>query len=518
MKKLRNISYLLIFILFVNFFSARVYASNLYNPTIEKEQGFIDKQAINDLVMQIMETAEVPGVSISIVNDEQSIYMNYGYADIENKLITESDTYYELGSMSKAFTALGIFLLEEEGLLSLDDLISDYLPWFQVYYKGEHKDRYFDNKVELTLRNLLYHTSGIPYKTIGQMPVGTSDDMLENTVKKLNKIKLDFYPGEYFQYTSFNYDILGLIIQVVTKISYEEFIKEEILIPLGLNYTFLFREEAQKNGLMASGYKISFFKARIYEAPNYRGNTPAGYIISNIYDMERWIRIQMGQIEVPEYLQRAIQRTHIADNSIQRQGDDKYAGGWSIHRNGMIIQHGGSNPNYSSMIIIYPEKKIGLCILMNLNSSASNYLANNIMNIIEGNEITRYIDDSYQRYDMILSYLFILFLLNLFIIIIFYFILFIEVKQKKRNFMKLRKEKKIIISVVILLLFILGILIYNIPTIVLQGLSWNAVCVWASPMIMVGCFTGYINFFTLTVYLIFKLSYPKTCGVKRLGL
>lgn len=85
--------------------------------------------------------------------------------------------------------------------------------------------------IELTIENLLYHTSGIPFKTLGSIPKGETEDMLEKAVRTLEGIKLDLYPGSKYSYTTINYDVLGLIIQNISGISYEKYMKENILSP-----------------------------------------------------------------------------------------------------------------------------------------------------------------------------------------------------------------------------------------------------------------------------------------------
>ena len=216
----------------------------------------------------------------------------------------------------------------------------------------------------------------------------TSDNSLENTVKTLVGTKLDFYPGDRYLYATINYDVLRYIIQLISGQTYEDFIREKVLEPLGLNNTYLFKDEAQSVGDLALGYKMNFFTAKPYDAPRYRGNMPAGYVISNAIDMERWMRIQMGIIEVSEQFNRIIGRSHVGDTTVASQGNYYYAAGWSVNIKGEDIQHGGSNPNYSSMQIMHPVDGVGICILTNMNSDAAGYLGNNILNFIQDKKIT----------------------------------------------------------------------------------------------------------------------------------
>ena len=469
----------------------------------------IDMDAIDTLVHKIMKKSKVPGMSMVIVNRSQNRYLNYGYADKDSKKKATSDTYYELGSMSKAFTALGVLLLEDEGKLSLKDPVTKYLPWFQVYYKGVYEGKQINEMVELTLENLLYHTSGIPFRTIGDIPQGLSDDMLEKTVQNLVGTQLDFYPNERYQYATINYDVLGLILQNVTGQSYEQFMQQHVLQPLGLNHTFLFHDDAKQNGMLAMGYKMTFFDVKAYDAPKYRGNTPAGYIISNANDMERWMRIQMGQIEVSEQLRRVIRKSHMGDTTVPSQGNYYYAGGWNVHIKGTEIQHAGSNPNYSSMILMKPETELGICILSNLNSNAANYLATNILNIIENKEITKYTADSYQSLDTVFSIVVIGAALLGGVFLVLLVLAIVELIQKKRIRTKLRGVRVAGVLLSIPLMAFLGFCIYYLPNILVQRLSWQAVNVWGSPIIMLGCVLGFITCLIFMAYVLLTFNFPK---------
>lgn len=115
--------------------------------------------------------------------------------------------------------------------------------------------------------------------------------MLERMVRTLIGVELDFYPGQRYSYSTINYDILGLIIEVITGDSYENFILERICKPLGLDHTYLYKQDAQETGLLAKGYKTEFFQVLVYKAREYRGNTPAVCVISSIDDMARWMQI-----------------------------------------------------------------------------------------------------------------------------------------------------------------------------------------------------------------------------------
>src|SRR5882762_3280601 len=142
---------------------------------------------ISAYVEKAVREAHIPGVSVVLISGDRQSILCYGVSDIRaNRRITPA-TLFQLGSCSKAFTALAVMNLERGGLLKLDDDVSVYIPWLQFYYR--HK------KAPVTLRQLLHHTSGIPWKTISKIPADDRRDALETTVRELAGGELDHQPG-----------------------------------------------------------------------------------------------------------------------------------------------------------------------------------------------------------------------------------------------------------------------------------------------------------------------------------
>lgn len=461
------------------------------------------------IVEKSLEKSGTPGASIAIVSDDEVYLRNYGYADKEFKEPVSTDTLFELGSMSKAFTALGILYLEQEGKLKLTDNVKAYIPWLVLNYKGEYKGQEINGEVPITIANALYHTTGIPFKSIGSIPEGNSNDMLDKTVRTLVNTELDFYPGTKHSYATINYDILGLIIERISGQSYESFIREKVLNPLGLNQTYLYREEAQKTGLLASGYKIQFLKSMNYNAPEYRGNTPAGYVTSSSRDMARWMKIQMGLIDVPENYKLIIAKSHIGNSTVASSGDNYYAAGWSVNIRGESISHGGSNPNYSSMLSIDNEKNVGICILTNLNSNATGYISDNFFNLLYNRQIKKYKNDSYKTLDLIFTILFVGSIIVTFALLVLQSISIIEIITKKRLRVKLKSGKVAGIILAIPIMVFYAYCIYYLPNILFSRLPWDAVIVWGSKSIMYGSISGFFAGILFFIYVLTTFNFPK---------
>lgn len=502
---LRILLALMLFLMNVNpVYAAANTSRNPYN-----QESDLSKEKIDTLVRKIQKKTKTPGISIVIVRQGETHYLNYGYADKENQVKPEQTTMYELGSVSKAYTATAILKLVKEGKLSLDDKVTKYLPWFTVEYPDEYDGVQIDSDVELTITQLLYHTSGIPSSTIGDIPEGNSDDMLEKTVRNVVGIKLEFFPGERFEYASLNYDILGLIIQQITGLSYEEYIETNVLEPLKLNHTVVSRNGLDKDDTIAAGYKINFFKSRKYDAPVYRGNNPAGYIISDCEDMGRWMKIQMGMEKIPEEFSDIISMTHSVDTSVAACGKYLYAGGWEVSLKGERIQHSGGNPNYSSKVVMYPEVETGVCVLTNINSNAADYLADNIINIILNAKVEKYKADEYKTLDILFSVVLVGSILLGVVYLVFLCKAFMELISGKRKKIKVQDEKVMSFVLFIPLVVFMGYCIYYLPNILMRRMSWQAVNVWGSAYIMKGCILGFFMLLIFILYIALTFTYTK---------
>lgn len=514
MKTQKNIrfktSIIVLFMILTFFHSSTPLAANDNDNSISnmKTDQTATLAEMEKRVIKLMEKGDIPGLSLVIIDDDKPVYIkSFGYADLEKKIPVTPDTLFELGSTSKAFTALGILQLEKKGLVNLDDPVSKYLDWFSATYKGI--------KYEITLRQILHQTSGIPFKSIGLIPESNADDALQQTVEKLKGIKLSRVPGEAFEYATINYDIIGAVIEKVTHMSYEEYITQNVLQPLELTHT---RVGTDKNDpLMAAGYKSSFFKSRPYNAPVYRGNNPAGYITSNAKDMSRWLQLQMGLIQPGGDIWELMKKSQQPDKSVLPPTNSllSYGMGWMIHEFGSpLIEHGGANPNFSSHVAFRPGEKIGVVVLTNSMNNYAQHISNVAMEMIRGN--TKPIDFTEGRSIDSVASMF-SFGLGFYVLIVFIYIItiFIDLFMGRRQYegITLKKIAKLIGMALAFLPFIFGL--YLLP-LAISGLPWRVASVWApgsfptaAIIILTAMGSSYIASF-LSIFFPVKNNYVKS--------
>ncbi len=333
----------------------------------------------DEYVEKMCEIANVPGMSIVVWKDNRERYINVGYADKSAKVKAAGNTQYELGSTTKAFTALGILLLEQDGLLDRKDSVREYLPWFEPVYDGE--------KADVTIEHLLCHTSGIPVWTVSTLPTGTSSDtgLLEQTVRKIQSVELDNPPGTVHSYATINYDVLALVLEEVTGITYEEYIEQNVLEPLGMKDSY-FRVDDAKTEQLAQGYRYLLMRVQEYDAPAFYGNTAAGYLVSTTEDLMIWMKAQMGILEkdMTESLEKvyaAIRESH----SYPIEKGQNYWAGWNLYDS--YFSHSGNNPNFSSQVIVCRDGTKAVFALSNISSAAATATADGIFRMLCGETV-----------------------------------------------------------------------------------------------------------------------------------
>ncbi len=472
-------------ILFALGFSASVYALPI-------EQS----AAIQALLDDACRVSGVPGISISIIYKGETYYFSSGYAGRENDLAASESTLYELASVSKAFTAAGILLLEERGLLAMTDSIQKYLPWYQLTHRGQPVDMQ-----SLTLNHFLHHTSGLTNGThMSSIPQGGTPDMLKKTVEKSMDIGLSFKPGERYEYGTVNYDVLGLVIEAVSGQSYEEYMTGQVFRPLGLNSTYVFSADAEATGQLAKGYRTSFFITSPYDAPEFAGNKPAGYIISCASDMARWMNIHMGAIsDIPEELKAVIGKSHQGDTSVEAVGGMYYAAGWMVNADATIIEHSGQNPNFASNVAILPEEQFALCLLSN-GTNMNTRLAPSVKNILDGNLGQPYSMSVKQLIDVVLSSAAIIAC----ILAAAFFLL--GLSRKKRSGKQKHDRKRILLSAVWLVITIAALIICLVaPS--LAGNDWTTTLVWQTYGVLAAPISLVLLFASITWFVYAKPAY-----------
>lgn len=488
-------SIFIIFLLFMGSISAADQELMLSEEKLQRIENYVERNMVK---------GKIPGLSVIITYGQKTLYnRGFGFSNIEKNIPVTNETLFELGSTSKAFTGLGILYLKKAGLLDLEDPVSKYIDWFNVKYAGK--------QTEIKLKHLLYHTSGIPYETIGDIPESDDVTALEQAVKNLVGVELTYEPGEQFLYATINYDILGLIIEKVSSSSFENFISNNILKPLDLNNIFLDRKLAYEDSRMSTGYKLGYLSPREFTAPSYRGNTPAGYFISNSIDIANWLKIQSYSSKIPQKFQEIIQESHSIDNTVQPSMDgSSYSAGWNVYQKGKgEISHGGNNPNFSSYFVIRPADKVGVGVVANINSSFTNSIGQGIMEILQGKDLAGETKDMYQNLDKGIFGIHIVAIITLLTTFIALIMLAVDFFKRYRTFKSFKPKNIASILLSIMFLGYIAYCLYIIPNVLFDKFPWSFVEVWGPFGFVRSLKLFFITVLTLTIYFQFIFYFPK---------
>jgi CubicO group peptidase (beta-lactamase class C family) len=320
-----------------------------------------DYSAIDAYVQSELQAVHMPGAALGIVHGDQVVHMKaFGKADSSGRPVTPT-TPFILGSVSKSFTALAVMQLVEGNKVNLDAPVQRYLTWFRVADPTA--------SAAITVRQLLYHTSGLPGQAgfLAIMSSDESDGALEQHVRDLSTVQLDRPVGSKYEYCNANYDILGLLVQVISGQPYETYIQDHIFTPLDMSQSFTSRAGAVSSGL-AEGYQHMFGLpvARAYPYP--RSMVPSGFLISSVEDMSHFM---IAQLNGGRYGDQSVLTsqgiTTMQTGTASVSADEKYGMGWAdtTVKGVRLIAHDGDTYNFHSSIYMVPAAKWGVVLLMN---------------------------------------------------------------------------------------------------------------------------------------------------------
>jgi CubicO group peptidase (beta-lactamase class C family) len=243
---------------------------------------------VESFIVEKMSEYRMPGLSITVVRGSEVVYSRgFGYRDLDVLAPATPATIYGIGSITKSFTALSILMLAERGLLDVHDPVGRYVG-LDLRVGGE----------PVTLHHLLTHTSGIPALGYAEafirgvlgldgswLPLSYPDDVM--TFMKGFEGWVEARPGERFFYLNEGYVILGKVVERVSGISYEDFVRTNILEPLGMKRSYFRREEVEGDPDVAVGYVIDRDGRHVKSRFPY-GVTADGGLLSNPLDMARY--------------------------------------------------------------------------------------------------------------------------------------------------------------------------------------------------------------------------------------
>lgn len=315
---------------------------------------------VDDYVKSEMEKRRIPGVALAIVQNGKTVKTAaYGLANVELNVPVKPETAFEIGSITKQFTAAGILLLAQEGKLSVEDKISRHLKDVPELWKN------------VTVRHLLSHTSGIKSYTGLDGFQLTKHLTQPQFIKSIGAEPMEFQPGESWKYCNTGFNLLGFIIENVSGKNYWDFMSERVFRPLAMNST-----TNRLPGLVipnrADGYEQTN-QVLINRDFDLTEVFSAGAIISTVGDLAKW----NAALDCEDILRAASKQQMWTPTGLRNGKPTKYGFGWFIdtlegHKN---IGHGGSTSGFSATIQRFPDDKLAIIILTNTDESVATPMA-----------------------------------------------------------------------------------------------------------------------------------------------
>jgi CubicO group peptidase (beta-lactamase class C family) len=324
------------------------------------------EQEINAFLTELYPDNE-PGISVILAKGDEVLYRDgHGIANLEHNISISPDMVFRLGSLTKQMTTAGIMMLAEEGLLQVDDPITQYFPDYPTH------------GYTITLRHLMTHTSGI----IDFLAIEEFSDIEKEDITAIDVIDffknapMNFAPGEAYSYTNSGYVMLGAIIEQLSGQSYEDFVQERIFTPLGMSNTYhgdfkrIIPNRVTGYEMGADGYINSPYLSMSIPGA-------AGAIISTVDDMLAWnSALFAGEVVSMESLEKMTTPFTLNNGELSN-----YGFGLAIQslRGQPMISHTGGINGFITYAAYLPESDVYVAVLGNTGFQSRVYEGNSML-------------------------------------------------------------------------------------------------------------------------------------------
>jgi CubicO group peptidase (beta-lactamase class C family) len=325
---------------------------------------------------------DLPGMAVGVVHDQNLIWSKgYGYADVAKRTPTTDRALYRVASISKLFTATAVMQLVEAGKLSLEDPVSRHLPWFEP--------KNADAGHPVLVWHLLTHTAGMRRET-----PGTDFDRLHrpdaaSVQAATPETSLAFPPQIRQKYSNYAFQVAGLLVAELAGTPFPEYVERHILRPLGMADSRLLDGNETRPGLAVPyGRRLPDAPRTIEDQVNNNGMLAAGGLVTSVRDLARFASLQFKTMDdhagpvLTGWSLRDMHRPRwLAPDWSHGQGI-----GWFLLRrdNAVYLSHGGSLPGYKSNLLINPNTKVAVIVLINADDGPAGDLAKGAMRLVRG--------------------------------------------------------------------------------------------------------------------------------------
>lgn len=362
-KKFNTVSRLTVLFVLCLIFSSLVWAQNQPTPPSADQV----KARVDEYMNAVLRVDGFSGTILIARDGKPVVSRGYGMANIELNVPNTPETIFRLGSVTKQFTAMSIMMLQERGKLSVSDPMCKYIAECPDTWKP------------ITIKNLLTHTSGITnytgfkdFATTTILPITTTA-----MTERLEKEPLEFAPGEKFAYSNSGYYLLGAIIEKASGKTYKDFLQENIFTPLGMGSTG-YDDPLRIIMHRAAGYQKQ--AGKVINASYMDMTVPyaAGSLYSTTGDLLVW--------DQALYTEKLVSKKSLDEIFTPWKGEAGYGYGWGIGKkfDRREISHGGGIYGFATQIARYPDDRVTVVVLSNIQAAPAGQIAGNLAAIVFG--------------------------------------------------------------------------------------------------------------------------------------
>jgi CubicO group peptidase (beta-lactamase class C family) len=316
-------------------------------------------EQLEGAICQQMERWQVPGLAIGIYQEGRVETAAYGVANVETGCAVTPGTLFQIGSISKVFTATLVMSLVEEGTLDLDQPVIAYVPELPLTDEAARRT--------ITLRHLLTHMAGFYGDRFDDH--GDGDDALARAVAAFADLPQQTAPGELWTYCNAGFDLAGRAVERVLGVPFEQAMRERVFAPLGLERTTYFAKEAIRHAVAAGHVQDRSGVTQVADPwPIPRRSNPAGGISSTVEELLRFAACHLhdGEIEGRRILSPASAR---AMRTVQTAADygRNWGLGWSLRQvaGTTVVEHNGATNGFMARLTLVPDRQFAIAVLTN---------------------------------------------------------------------------------------------------------------------------------------------------------
>jgi CubicO group peptidase (beta-lactamase class C family) len=324
---------------------------------------------VDTYIGQVMASRPAPGLAVGVFRGDAFVFAKgYGLQHLKEGGSVRPETVFHTASVSKTFVALAVMQLVERGQLDLDAPVTRFLPYFRLADP---------RSAEITVRQLLSHTSGLPTDVDGgnwwESPE-QDPGALERYIRSLDKRSLVAGPGDKWHYSNMGYEVLGDVIAKVSGMTFEDYMDVNVLRPLGMRSTTFLPYQGPPEDL-AWPHRGNLMPTVSAVYPYHRAHAPSSTLKSNLPDLSRWLAVHLnrGRLDGNMILSSSLMEGMWEPQSKVEDSGLKMALGWFLrsHRGNRMLLHAGRDPGFNTCIAFLPDHGVGVILLSNYDGQSA---------------------------------------------------------------------------------------------------------------------------------------------------